>query len=271
MTPLKRLLHRLASAPAVLVEIVATQGSAPREAGTWMAVFAADFIGTIGGGRLEFDAIAEARSTLAGADAHPEARRHALGPASGQCCGGVIHLRHTPVAAGDITGLRARLAEPGTPVALFGGGHVGSALARVLAPLPFALTWIDSRDEIFPLGIAGRDVELACEHSDPVQAAVPGLAPQSRVLIMSFSHAEDLDVVAACLLRRRQRGDLPFIGLIGSKTKWATFRGRLRARGFTDAELDAVTCPIGVPGIGGKQPEVIAVAVAAQLLQTLPG
>jgi len=89
------------------------------------------------------------------------------------------------------------------------------------------------------------------------------------VLIMSFSHAEDLDVVAACLRRQRQQQDLPFIGLIGSKTKWATFSHRLAERGFSPAELAQVTCPIGVPGIHGKQPEVIAVAVAAQLLQTL--
>jgi len=151
-------------------------------------------------------------------------------------------------------------------VALFGGGHVGHALARVLAPLPFALHWIDSRDGVFP---PGPLEDTVCEHSEPVQAAVPTLAPGSRVLIMSFSHAEDLDVVAACLLRQRERGDLPFIGLIGSRTKWATFRHRLEARGFTPDELAQVACPIGVPGIAGKQPEVIAVAVAAQLLQGL--
>ena len=270
MTALKRLLHRLASTPAVLVEIVATQGSVPREAGTWMAVFTEGLVGTIGGGRLEFDAIAEARAILAGGLPSPDPRRYALGPSLGQCCGGVVHLRYTRVDAADISPLRARLAVGGLPVALFGGGHVGSALARVLASLPFALTWIDSRDEIFPPDIAQGDTEPSCEHSDPVHAAVPGLAPQSRVLIMSFSHAEDLDVVAACLLRQRRQGDLPFIGLIGSHTKWATFRSRLMARGFTEAELAGVTCPIGVPGIVGKQPEVIAVAVAAQLLQTLP-
>jgi xanthine dehydrogenase accessory factor len=99
--------------------------------------------------------------------------------------------------------------------------------------------------------------------------AVRDLAPGSRVLIMSFSHAEDLDVVAACLLRQRERADLPLIGLIGSQTKWATFRHRLRERGFTEAECARVTCPIGVPGITGKEPEVIAVAVAAQVLQSL--
>ncbi|MBA4326632.1 MAG: xanthine dehydrogenase accessory protein XdhC, partial [Polaromonas sp.] len=93
-----------------------------------------------------------------------------------------------------------------------------------------------------------------------------GLAPQSRVLIMSFSHAEDLDIVAECLKRQREKGDLPYIGLIGSKTKWASFRQRLQARGFSDAELAQVTSPIGLPGISGKEPEVIAVSVAAQLL-----
>jgi xanthine dehydrogenase accessory factor len=102
-----------------------------------------------------------------------------------------------------------------------------------------------------------------------VQAVVADLATGTLVVVMSFSHAEDLEVVAACLLRQRARADLPFIGLIGSKSKWAAFRHRLEARGFTAAELALVTCPIGVPGIHGKAPEVIAVAVAAQLLQAL--
>jgi xanthine dehydrogenase accessory factor len=94
------------------------------------------------------------------------------------------------------------------------------------------------------------------------------LVPNSRVLIMSFSHAEDLDIVAACLLRQRQHQDLPFVGLIGSATKWATFKRRLAERGFSETECAHITCPIGIPGIEGKEPEVIAVAVAAQLLQT---
>jgi xanthine dehydrogenase accessory factor len=149
------------------------------------------------------------------------------------------------------------------PLALFGGGHVGHALVQVLSRLPFALTWIDSRDGIFPSALPAT---VIAEHSDPVQGAVRGLAPQSRVLIMSFSHAEDLDIVAECLKRQREKGDLPYIGLIGSQTKWATFRHRLEARGFSDEELAQVTSPIGLPGIAGKEPEVIAVAVAAQLL-----
>ena len=262
-------LARLARHPAVLVMVASTQGSVPREAGTWMAVFADALVGTIGGGHVEYQAIARARALLAAPSQAAQplvAVRFALGPALGQCCGGVMHLRFEPVTARDAPALAKRLDGGLSPVAIFGGGHVGHALVRVLAPLPFHITWIDSRDGVFPLDMPER---VVCEQSEPVQAAVTGLVPDSRVLIMSFSHAEDLDVVAACLKRQREKADLPYVGLIGSQTKWATFQHRLQARGFSDAELAHVTCPIGVAGIKGKEPQVIAVAVAAQLLQTL--
>lgn len=264
MNQLKDLfLARLALEPAVLVEVTATEGSVPREAGTWMAVFAGMTVGTIGGGHLEYEAMARARARLQGLPGEALGR-FVLGPSLGQCCGGVVHLRFEPVGPDDVPDLRRRLDSNLQPVALFGGGHVGFALIQVLSRLPFALSWIDSRDGIFPEAVPDQ---VVCEHSDPVQRAVTGLAPQSRVLIMSFSHAEDLDIVAECLRRQRERGDLPYIGLIGSKTKWATFRHRLEARGFSAEELAQVTCPIGLPGITGKEPEVIAVSVAAQLLR----
>ena len=267
-TLLGTFLDQLAHNPAVLVQVVASEGSVPRGAGTWMAVFDNTLVGTVGGGHLEHTAIAAARKYMCekvGA-IPPAPVRFALGPALGQCCGGVMHLQYERVTALDAASLAARLAPALKPVALFGGGHVGHALARVLASLPFALTWIDSRDGVFPSDLAGNAV---CEHSDPVEFAVRDVAPQSCVLIMSFSHAEDLEVLAACLVRQRLQADLPFIGLIGSKTKWATFQHRLLARGFTAAELAHVTCPIGVAGIAGKEPAVIAVSVAAQLLQTI--
>ena len=274
MSPLADLfLSRLLAAPAVLVRVHSTEGSAPRDAGAWMAVFTDSLLGTIGGGHLEHQAIERARELLAlqlsksgleqGAAA-PELMRMALGPSLGQCCGGVVHLSLQRVNAQDAATLRQQLDAQRMPVALFGGGHVGHALAELLARLPVALHWIDSREGIFPDALPAH---VVCEHSEPVQGAVASLAPDSRVLIMSFSHAEDLDVLALCLTRQRQRGDLPYIGLIGSQTKWATFRHRLEARGFSAEELAHVTCPIGVPGIEGKEPEVIAVAVAAQLLQ----
>ena len=261
-----QLLARLRNEDAVLVRVESTQGSAPREAGTWMAVWAEGLTATIGGGQLEFQATQEARELLAGKQAIDGIRRYPLGPSLGQCCGGVMFLSYRRITAGDAPALQRELVAQLAPVALFGGGHVGSALARLLAALPFSVRWIDSRDGVFPDALPAQ---IDTEHSEPVQDAVAALAPGSRVLIMSFSHAEDLDIVIACLKRLRTHDDLPYIGLIGSKTKWATFSHRLEARGFTADELARITCPIGVPGITGKEPEVIAVAVAAQLLQSL--
>ena len=286
------LLNQLQHADGVLVTVHSVEGSGPREVGAWMAVFPHTLVNTIGGGHLEFQAIDEARALLGQRDrarasvaavsepsgaipAHSSSGvvthedqtltlRYALGPALGQCCGGVVHLRFEPIGAADASALKQRLLADGQPLALFGGGHVGRALIQVLCNLPFSVRWIDSRDEIFPAQVP---LNVVTEHSDPVHAAVADLAPHSAVLIMSFSHAEDLDVVAACLKRQRALGDVGFIGLIGSKTKWATFRHRLEARGFSADELARVTCPIGIEGISGKEPEVIAVAVVAQLLQ----
>jgi xanthine dehydrogenase accessory factor len=265
MTPWQTLARWLTCAPAVLVRVEQVEGSGPREVGAWMAVSTAGLLGTIGGGQLEHEAMAEARAALAAGHVLQARRRVALGPSLGQCCGGVVHLAYEWLDASHIAGLRERLGEEShwAPVALFGGGHVGRAIVEVLGRLPLRIHWVDSREEIFPPALPER---VSTEHSEPVQGAVPGLASGSRVLIMSFSHAEDLDILAACLRRQRERGDLPFIGLIGSRSKWAKFQARLRERGFTPAELAAVRCPIGLPGIAGKQPEVIAIAVAAQLL-----
>ncbi|APW41916.1 xanthine dehydrogenase accessory protein XdhC [Rhodoferax saidenbachensis] len=265
MSLLSQFLQALENAEAVLVTVDSVRGSVPREEGAWMAVFAHTTVGTVGGGRLELDAMGHARNQLQ--QNLPETTvRYALGPSLGQCCGGEVHLRYAKVSASDIPALQARLAHSHVPVALFGGGHVGKALVTVLGTLPVRVTWIDSRDEIFPAALPDN---VYCEHSDPVHAAVAELFAGTRVLIMSFSHAEDLDIVAACLARQRERADLPYIGLIGSKTKWASFRQRLLARGFTEQELSHVTCPIGIAGIADKRPEVIAVGVAAQLLQVV--
>lgn len=258
----RALLAVLHDGPAALVRVVQVQGSAPREVGAWMAVTDALTINTIGGGRLEWQVVASARALLRSHQTHAR-QRFALGPTLGQCCGGVVIIDIERIALADWPRLAPSVQATLTPLTLFGGGHVGRALVAVLAPLPFALRWVDSRDEIFPQAVPEG---VVCENSDPLQAAVADMAAGSAVLIMSFSHAEDLDVVAACLQRQRARGDLGFIGLIGSKTKWATFGHRLQARGFSATELAQVTCPIGLVGITDKTPEVIAVAVAAQLL-----
>jgi xanthine dehydrogenase accessory factor len=262
---LNTFLQHLVAHPAVLVSVVQGRGSVPREAGAWMAVFADRVVGTVGGGHLEWQAIAQARERL-GPATQGWSSDVALGPSLGQCCGGRVQLAFEPVHSGMVEALAQRLQPQLHSVALFGGGHVGAAIVQALAPLPFAVRWVDSRDEIFP---ADAPAHVRTEHSDPVHLAVGDLPPACRVLIMSFSHAEDLDIVQACLQRVREQDDLPFVGLIGSQTKWATFRSRLRQRGYTDTELDHITCPIGLPGIRGKEPPVIAASVAAQLLMGL--
>jgi len=268
VTHVADLLARLDRHNAVWVTVRAHRGSVPREAGAWMAVFANDAVGTIGGGHLEWQAIAQARAMLSG-HVCDSTVRYPLGSSLGQCCGGEVTLGFERVGAADKLALQARFDEHARHwprVALFGGGHVGAALVRLLGELPLNVLWLDSRDEIFPPHIPNN---VVCEHSDPVESAVAQLAPGSLVLIMSFSHAQDLEVVAACLRRQRERADLGLIGLIGSATKWRTFAHRLGARGFSETELALVTCPIGLPGIGGKEPEVIAVSVAAQVLQAV--
>lgn len=256
----------MAAEGLILVTVSRTSGSVPREVGAWMAVAAEVVTGTVGGGHLEFDAIARARAALAGGELAGELR-YPLGPSLGQCCGGVVWLRFERVAAGE--NLAARLPQPPLrPVALFGAGHVGQALACIARDLPLALHWVDSRDAQFPTEPPARGWQQVV--SDPPADAVADLAPGSVVLVMTHNHAEDFDILAACLKRQRERGDLPFIGMIGSRTKWASFRQRLEARGFVQGDLDRVVCPIGVPGVAGKQPAVIAVAVLAQIL-ALPG
>ena len=261
------LLRALGQGPLVLVTVTTTRGSTPREPGAWMALGADRLLGSVGGGQLELQAIAAARELLQQGSASPlngQIRRYALGPSLGQCCGGSAELQFHYLADAAAASRLPGLEPARTPVAIFGAGHVGQALVQALLPLPFSLRWIDSRDGLFP---AGLPETVQAESSDPVQLAVPELAPDSLVLIMSFSHVEDFELVAACLQRQRERADLPFIGLIGSQTKWASFRQRLLARGFEPQELAAVICPIGLPGIAGKQPAVIAASVAAQLLQ----
>ncbi|AOW15732.1 xanthine dehydrogenase accessory protein XdhC [Hydrogenophaga crassostreae] len=268
MSDLEPLYRQLALSPCVLVTVLNTEGSAPRERGAWMAVWPDLQLGTIGGGHLEWDALRHSRARLSeGGDAGTVAWTQTvkLGPTLGQCCGGVMQLGFEWLVAADIPALRLRLTERHMPLAIFGGGHVGRAIVQALAPLPFDVRWIDSRDEVFPPGLAQG---VSTEHSDPVHAAVADLVPGTAVLIMSFSHAEDLDIVAACLQRLRRSGDLRFVGLIGSRTKWATFRRRLVERGFAQEELGRITCPIGLPGLEGKEPAVIAASVVAQLLLT---
>jgi xanthine dehydrogenase accessory factor len=243
---------------AVVVTVLRHQGSVPREAGTRMLVAADAVAGTIGGGHLELQAVAQARERL-GRGGLPFDDRVALGPSLGQCCGGVLTLRYTALASDDPAAWAAP--APRFHLQLYGAGHVGRAIVAALAGVPCQVQWIDEREAEFPPGPLPAHVQPVC--TEPVEAEVGTAPPGAFYLVLTHSHALDLAITQAIL----RRGDFGFFGLIGSRTKRASFEHRLRERGF-DAELVArISCPIGVEGIPGKEPGVIAVAVAAQLLQ----
>jgi xanthine dehydrogenase accessory factor len=143
---------------------------------------------------------------------------------------------------------------------LFGAGHVGAAIVRALAHLPCHVTWVDEREDMFP---ADLPANVRIEATDIPEAVVGEAPPGASFLVMTHSHALD-QRLAECILRRR---DIGWFGLIGSKTKRMQFERRLRERGIAAERLAGMTCPIGIPGIAGKQPAVIAASVAAQLLQ----
>jgi xanthine dehydrogenase accessory factor len=241
--------------PAVLVTVLRADGSTPREAGAKMVVSATARHGTIGGGHLEMEAIGIARALLASSPAGdppaPLSRDFGLGPSLGQCCGGAVTLLFEAI-------LPARWR-----VAVFGAGHVGRALVRLLADLPCQVDWIDSREDEFPAEVPGNVRAIS---TDAPEAEVRDLPPGCDVLVMTHSHQLDLLVVEAAL----RRGDLPYLGLIGSRTKRARFEARLAERGFAAPDLARIVCPIGIPGAGGKLPAEIAIAVAAQLLLLRP-
>jgi xanthine dehydrogenase accessory factor len=253
---------------AVVVEVGATRGSVPREQGTRMLVAADEVLGTIGGGHLELQAIEQARGLLREAaamrdSAGAQTRHVALGPSLGQCCGGALDLHFTPLAATDPADRTAWPEEPPRFfLQLYGAGHVGRAIVRLLDTLPCRVQWVDEREAEFPPpGHEGAHIERLCV--EPVQAEVAAAPPGAFYLVLTHSHDLDLAIAHAIL----KRGDFGFFGLIGSRTKRARFEHRLAERGIAPGLIARMACPIGVRGIAGKEPEVLAVAVVAQLLQ----
>jgi xanthine dehydrogenase accessory factor len=233
--------------PFVEIRVKETKGSAPRAAGTRMWVSATETHGTIGGGNLEYTALKIAREMLLSGEAH-RSRKFALGDALGQCCGGAVTLEFT----------RKEAIEPDPvqmDVALFGAGHVGRELAAILGRLPCRLTWIDPRPDAFPAAVAPNTrVVIEEEPAWMVDEAPAGAC----YLVMTHSHALDLGIVERIL----KRNDVRFVGLIGSETKAAKFRARLKARGIDASPL---VCPIGLVK-AGKHPAEVALSVAAQLI-----
>ena len=283
----------LRQGPAALVTILATEGSAPRGPGARMVVTERGLAGTIGGGALEHQAAAQARSILAHPPGSWRVQDYPLGPLLGQCCGGRVRLmverldeipesdgpfevtlsdrverrplpgegRGTVGARGPLPASGARFVEPAEtdllPVTMFGAGHVGRAIAARSQGLPLHFAWHDSRPE----AAETAGVVLADEAA---MVACAGQAPEgAAVVILTHDHALDYRLTAAALGSRAR-----FVGLIGSRTKRARFLSRLAADGVDAKRL---TCPIGLPGINGKEPEVIAIATLAQLLALRSG
>ena len=256
---------------SVLVEVTGARGSVPRGNGTRMLVSARHAAGTVGGGHLELKAIEQARTLLTTTRIEPPSTHSAisvhypLGPALGQCCGGAVTLSFALL---DQATLHAWLdTAPRFHLQLYGAGHVGRAIVRALSALHCVVDWIDEREEEFPArfdawgGAWPRHIRKVCV--DAIEAEV-ALAPAGAFYLV-LTHQHDLDQrISEAIL---QRGDFGFFGLIGSKTKKQRFIHRFEQRGFEAALIERMTCPIGIDGIQGKEPEIIAVSVAAQLVR----
>ena len=246
----------------VCVKVTRTSGSAPREAGAEMFVGAEAIWGTIGGGQLEYMAIDRARRMWGAGEGHT-VMNVPLGPEIGQCCGGRVVLELAALAeAGREAALAAQAARQAalSEVLIFGAGHVGRALARALAPLPLRARLIDSRQA--ELALAGEGV-ARCLTPLP-EAEISRAEAGAACVIATHDHALDFLLAAEAL----GRGDLGYVGMIGSKTKRASFRSWARAHA-PDADTAGLTCPMGAAGLGDKRPEVIAAFIVAELLQAV--
>ena len=250
--------------PAVVVEIAQARGSAPRGVGTRMLVSAVHAIGTIGGGHLEWKALETARAMLAARELLPRRTHYPLGPALGQCCGGAVDLVFRTLDDGAVADWPCT--TPLFDLQLHGAGHVGHAIATLLATLDVTTTWIDERDDVFPptttLGTPWPE-SIRRISGDGAEGEVATAAPGTFFLVLTHDHALDFRIAEAVL----RRGDFGFLGLIGSKSKRARFLNRFADRGVPDDAIARLQCPVGIAGVCGKQPEVIAVAIVAQLLQ----
>jgi len=248
--------------PGVLVTVIEVRGHAPREAGAKMVVSRDRSWGSVGGGNLEATAIARARELISSGSSEPEIREMQLNPHARtehgrQCCGGVVRLLLEPLAV-----------RPA--VALFGIGHVGYELARILSRLPIQLLLVDSRaeqlDRVRLADVIDGSADVSVHHTLLGEQVLEQLPRGAHVVIMTHDHAEDYALCDAAL---RLSPLLGGIGLIGSSVKWTRFQAQLAAAGHSPEMIARITCPIGQPGITGKDPAVIAVAVAAALLEIL--
>ncbi len=244
----------------VLVRVQEVKGSTPRERGAWMLVAEGDLLGTIGGGQLEFIAIDKARQMLRSAAKRDELEVP-LGPETGQCCGGRVSLvleRMTPELAVSLLKMRRGEIENQRDVYIMGAGHVGRALARAMAPLPFNVIIVDTR----AAELLGLPDDIETRLSAVPEAEVRGARSGSAFVVLTHDHALDFLIAREALLR----GDAAYVGMIGSKTKRAVFGNWMEQETGSEELLEALICPIGGENRGDKRPEVIAALVAAEIL-----
>ncbi len=249
--------------PVARLTIRKALGSTPREAGAFMLVNANKSWGTIGGGELEWRAIREARSMLTEGGGTAELIIP-LGPESGQCCGGSVAVEIECLDDQDLERVAEEFRTEITrlPVLLlFGAGHVGRALAAALVLLPLRLIWVDSRPEEF--GIVPPGVEIVSDGA--WERVVAGAPAGAGALVLTHNHALDGVIVAELL----ERGDLTYVGMIGSITKRRRLERALREVGLSESRIASLVCPIGNRGIRDKRPAIIAAFVAAEIIERL--
>jgi xanthine dehydrogenase accessory factor len=249
--------------PGVLVTVTEVRGHAPRDAGTKMVVGTDRTWGSVGGGNLEASAIKRARELIADGATVPEYQEsrlneHAHNEHGRQCCGGVVHLLLEPLPARPV-------------VAVFGVGHVGYELARILSRLELRLHLVDSRaeqlDELRLADVTDGTADVVVHHKLLGEQVLERLPRGAHVLVMTHDHAEDFALCDAAL----RMPHLATIGLIGSAAKWTSFQAKFAVAGHEPAAIERITSPIGDPSIIGKEPAVIAIGVAAALVRVLEG
>lgn len=263
---LARIRTALAGEPGVVALVTRARGSAPRDAGAVMVVTGSGAVGTLGGGAVEHRVLGIVRDMLVGRAPERAELEFPLGPAMDQCCGGSMQVA-LAVADSRFDGTLwpggpvIRDPAPAPSVHVYGAGHVGQAVVAALAPLDLALTWVDAqvgRMVAAPDGVAMVETPLP-------EAHVPTASPDAAHLVMTHSHALDLEIVSAVL-----SGPFGHCGLIGSATKRALFERRLAKRGVPATAIARLACPIGLPGLRDKRPAAIAASVAADLLMRAP-
>jgi len=234
--------------PFVLVTILKTHGSTPREAGVKMVITAQKSYGTIGGGNFEFSCIEQARSAIQKKDSSLFLKEAELGASYGQCCGGRLQVLFEPFLF------------PMKKLFLFGNGFVARELVKILRGLPVQIFWVDFREKDFPKkNRLAANIHIILEEN--YSAKAEEIEQQDLVLVMTHRHDLDLEVLKTVLSRV-----LPdFIGVIGSEKKRANFVQKLHKQGIPAEKTNQMVCPIGSK-TQHKSPKAIAITVAAQLL-----